>query len=161
TPISLRRLPVSETTELVTRVAGGRRLPEAIVRRILSKADGVPLFIEELTRAVIESGTLRPTNDGYFPADALPELAVPATLQDSLMARLDRLSGAREIAQLAAAMGPSLSYRLLSAVADCDEKTLDRSLTQLEEAGLLLRRGLPPDARYSFKHALIQEAAYG
>jgi class 3 adenylate cyclase/predicted ATPase len=160
TRVSLRRLSSSETTELVTGVAGGRQLPDAVVRRILPKADGIPLFIEELTRAVIESGKLRPTNDGYVLTDAIPELAVPATLHDSLMARLDRLPRAREIAQMAASIGPSLTYRLLSAVAECDQKTLRASLLQLEEAGLLLRHGLPPVASYSFKHALIQETAY-
>ena len=160
TLISLSRMSTSETTELVTRVVGGRQLPDEVVRQILLKTNGIPLFVEELTRAVIESGILKPTDGGYILTETLPAFAVPATLHDSLMARLDRLSGAREVAQLAAAIGHSPDYRLLSAVAHCDEATLGQSLTQLEEAGLLARRGTPPDSSYSFKHALIQEAAY-
>jgi class 3 adenylate cyclase/tetratricopeptide (TPR) repeat protein len=159
--MSLSRMSASKTTELVARVAGGKRLPDEVVRQIVHKTDGIPLFVEELTRAVMESGILQFRDGAYVLTAALPALSIPATLHDSLMARLDRLPGTRQVAQLGAAIGRSFDYRLLSAAAGGDDTTLTGALAQLEEAGLLLRRGNPPDSSYSFKHVLIQDAAYG
>jgi predicted ATPase len=124
------------------------------------KTDGVPLFVEELTKMVLESELVREGADGYELAGALPTLAIPSTLQDSLTARLDRLDATKAIAQLGAALGRTFSYELLQAVAPVDDVTLQRSLVRLEEAEVVYRRGVPPDATYVFKHALIQEAAY-
>jgi hypothetical protein len=156
----LSRMPTNETSELAACVAGGR-LPGEVVAHIVSKTDGIPLFVEELTRTVIESCVVEIVDGAYRLAGKLPTLAIPATLHDSLMARLDRLSGARDLAQLGATIGRSFEYRLLSAVANRADNALTGALAQLEDAGLLFRRGSPPDASYSFKHALIQEAAYG
>jgi predicted ATPase len=120
----------------------------------------VPLFVEELTKMVVESGLVRAQGDRYELTGALPPLAIPATLQDSLMARLDRLAAVKDVAQVGAALGRSFSYELLRAVAAVDESTLDRSLAALVEAEFLHQRGVPPQATYLFKHALIQDAAY-
>src|SRR5262249_47158500 len=120
TLMALKRMSASETVALIAQVAGGKRLPEEGVRQNVPKTDGVPLFVEELTRAVIESGILQLTDDAYVPTEALRVLAIPATLHDSLMARLDRLSEARDVAQLGAVMGRSLDYRLLAAVTKRD-----------------------------------------
>jgi hypothetical protein len=160
TPIVLGRMPASATTALVATVAGGRRLPDGVVRQIVVKTDGVPLFVEELTHAVIEAGIPEPTDDASV-SRAAPALAIPATLHDLLMARLDRLAEGRKVAQVGAAIGRSFDYRLLAAVAGHGEETLRAALARLERAGLLVRRGEPPDSSYSFKHALIQDAAYG
>jgi class 3 adenylate cyclase/predicted ATPase len=159
--MSLSRMSTSETTELLARVAGGKQLPDDVVLQIVHKTDGIPLFVEELTRAIIESGILQLREGAYVLTTALPALSIPATLHDSLMARLDRRPGTRQVAQLGAAIGRSFDYRLLSAVAGGDDTALTGALAQLEEASLLLRRGTPPDSSYSFRHVLIQQAAYG
>ncbi len=149
-----------DAVTLIARVAEDRPLPEAVVLQIQAMADGVPLFIEELTRAVIDADGL--TADRSTATDSTqPRLAIPATLRESLMARLDRLPGTREVAQLGAVLGRSFDFKLLAAVSEADEHVLGSALGQLENAGLLIRRGRPPHASYSFKHALIQEAAYG
>src|SRR5262249_56985162 len=131
-----------------------------VVRQIVAKTDGVPLFVEELTKMVLESGLLTALDDHYELLGPLPPLAIPSTLQDSLMARLDRLSTVREIAQLGATIGREFSYELLHAVSPLDEETLQQGLKQLVEAELVYQRGLVPQAYYLFKHALIQDTAY-
>jgi tetratricopeptide (TPR) repeat protein len=158
--LTLNRLTRSQVAEMAQRVAGGRCLPAEVVEQIVTKTDGVPLFVEELTKAVLESGLLRETGTRYELTGPLPSLAIPTTLQDSLMARLDRLVTAKGLAQLAAVIGRQCSYELLQAVSHLDEATLQRELARLVEAELLYHRGVPPQATYTFKHALIQDAAY-
>ena len=158
--LRLDRLNRQETRALVEQVTVGRQLPGEMMMQIIEKTDGIPLFVEELTKMVLESGLLV-ENAGCYRVDSpLPPLAIPATLQDSLMARLDRLAPVKEVAQVGAAIGRDFSYTLLRSVAGRDDLALTAALGQLEEAELLLRRGTPPEASYSFKHALVQEAAY-
>jgi tetratricopeptide (TPR) repeat protein len=145
---------------LIRRVAQGKALPPEVAEQIVAKTDGVPLFVEELTKMVLESGLLREQEDRYALTGPLPPLAIPATLHDSLMARLDRLATVKALAQLGATLGREFSYELLQAVAPWDEATLQRGLHQLVAAEFLYQRGLPPQATYRFKHALIQEEAY-
>src|SRR5262249_26478450 len=135
-------------------------LPAEVLKQIVAKTDGNPLFVEELTKTVLEAGILVENHDGYRLDGPLPPLAIPATLPDSLMARLDRLAPVREIAQIGAAIGREFSYSLARAVVGRDESALKHGLTQLEQAGLVFRRGEPPDAVYSFKHVLVRDAAY-
>jgi predicted ATPase len=160
TQLTLTRLSPRQVETMVEKVTGGKTLPAEVVRQILLKTDGVPLFVEELTKMMLESGLLRATEDHYELTGPLPPLAIPSTLQDSLMARLDRLSSVREVAQLGAMLGREFSYEFLHAVSPLDEPTLQNGLTQLVEAELLYQRGLPPQATYLFKHALIQDTAY-
>jgi class 3 adenylate cyclase/predicted ATPase len=159
TSIALDRLAPAEVETLAMRVAG-RPLPSEVRAQIVAKTDGVPLFVEELTKAVLESGLLVAGPEGWRLDRPLPPFAIPATLQDSLAARLDRLAPVKEIAQIGAAIGREFSYPLLRAVAGRDEPALRAALTQLEAAELLFRSGAPPDARYIFKHALVQDTAY-
>jgi tetratricopeptide (TPR) repeat protein len=156
TQITLPRLPRQQATEMTGRVAHGKALPAEVV----AKTDGVPLFVEELTKMVLESGLLQEREECYELTGPLPPLAIPTTLHDSLMARLDRLAAMKGIAQLGVTLGREFSYKLLYAVSPWDEGTLQRGLHQLVEAEFLYQRGLPPQATYVFKHALIQEAAY-
>ena len=158
--LRLDRLDRQDTRALVEQVAAGRQLPRKMMAQIINKTDGIPLFVEELTKMVLESGLLVEDAGRYRLDSPLPPLAIPATLHDSLMARLDRLAPVKEVAQIGAAIGREFSYMLLRSVAGRDDLTLSTALTQLEGAELLLRHGTPPDASYSFKHALIQEAAY-
>ncbi|WFU16058.1 adenylate/guanylate cyclase domain-containing protein [Bradyrhizobium sp. CB3481] len=158
--LRLDRLDRQDTRALVEQVTVGRQLPREMMRQIIDRTDGIPLFIEELTKTILESGLLV-EDAGRLRLDRpLPPLAIPATLQDSLTARLDRLAPVKEIAQIGAAIGREFSYTLLRCLAGRDDLTLNIALRQLEEAELLLRRGTPPEASYSFKHALVQEAAY-
>jgi len=157
--IALDRLAPAEVETLAEHVAG-RPLPPEVTRQIVAKTDGVPLFVEELTKAVLELGLLVAGPQGWRLDGPLPAFAIPATLQDSLAARLDRLAPVKEIAQIGAAIGREFSYPLLRAVAGRDEPALRAALAQLEEAELLFRSGAPPDARYTFKHALVQDTAY-
>jgi predicted ATPase len=145
---------------MVEKVTGGRVLPAEVVQQIVSKTDGVPLFVEELTKMVVESELLREADGRYELTGPLPPLAIPTTLQDSMMARLDRLATAREVAQLGATLGREFSYELIQAVSLIDEAGLQQALAKLVEAEVLYQRGLPPQARYLFKHALIQDVAY-
>jgi predicted ATPase len=145
---------------MTDRVAHGKVLPPEVVEQIVVKTDGVPLFVEELTKMVLESGLLLEQEERYALTGPLPPLAIPATLHDSLMARLDRLATVKSLAQLGATLGREFSYALLQAVAPWDEGTLQQGLQQLVAAEFLYQRGLPPQATYRFKHALIQEAAY-
>ncbi|HJR22546.1 MAG TPA: AAA family ATPase [Dongiaceae bacterium] len=158
--LTLGRLSRRQGAAMVERVAGGKSLPASILERIVAKTDGVPLFVEELTRAVFETGLLKDTGGNYVLSSPLPSLEIPATLQDSLMARLDRLAPAREAAQVGAAIGREFSHELLAAVAQMPERSLKEGLADLIDAGLVFRRGSPPQANYAFKHALVQDAAY-
>ena len=160
TSLSLGRLGRRQGGAMVERVTGGRALPAEVLGTILDRTDGVPLFVEELTKTVLESGLLREEGDRYALAGPLPPLAIPSTLQDSLMARLDRLASAKEVAQVAAVIGREFPHRLLAAVAPTSPTLLGDALEQLVDVELVFRRGAPPDAVYTFKHALVQDAAY-
>jgi predicted ATPase len=160
TQVTLSRLARKQVEAMVERVAGGKALPAEVVQQVVAKTDGVPLFVEELTKMVLESGLLREGNGHYELTGPLPPLAIPSTLQDSLMARLDRLTTLKDVAQLGATLGREFTYELLQGVSPLDELTLQRELAQLVEAELLYQRGVPPQSRYFFKHALIQEASY-
>jgi class 3 adenylate cyclase len=160
TQVTLHRLPRRQAAEMTDRAAHGKALPPTVVEQVVAKTDGVPLFVEELTKMVLESGLLREREERYELTGLLPPLAIPATLHDSLMARLDRLAAVKALAQLGSALGREFSYELLQAVSPWDEGTLQRGLQQLVAAEFLYQQGLPPQATYFFKHALIQDAAY-
>jgi class 3 adenylate cyclase/predicted ATPase len=160
TEVTVTRLSREQITRMAAHVAGGKRLPAEVLQQIVEKTDGVPLFVEELTKAILESGHLQEVDGRYELGGSLPSFAIPATLQDSLMARLDRLVTAKAVAQYASVIGRQFSYTLLRAVSALDEATLQRELGRLVEAELLYQRGLPPQATYLFKHALIRDAAY-
>jgi class 3 adenylate cyclase/predicted ATPase len=158
--VTLTRLPRRQAAELTGRVAHGKALPTEVVAQVVAKTDGVPLFVEELTKMVLESGLLQEGAERYELTGPLPPLAIPTTLHDSLMARLDRLATVKALAQLGATLGREFSYELLQAVSLWDEDTLHRGLQQLVAAEFLYQQGLPPQAAYRFKHALIQDTAY-
>jgi predicted ATPase len=158
--LTLGRLDRDDVENMVAQVTRGRVLPAEVMKQIVTKTDGNPLFVEELTKAVLETGLLVEDVEGYRLDGPLPPLAIPETLQDSLMARLDRLAPVREIAQIGAAIGREFSYPLVRALVGRDETALKDGLAQLEQAGLVFRRGEPPDAVYSFKHVLVRDAAY-
>ena len=160
TQITLNRLNRTQVEVMVERVTGGKAIPAEVLQQLVARTDGVPLFVEELTKMVLESGLLTEQEGYYELTGPLPPLAIPTTLQDSLMARLDRLGTVKEVAQLGATLGREFTYELLHAVSPLDEATLQRELDKLVEAELIYQRGLPPQTRYFFKHALIQEAAY-
>jgi predicted ATPase len=140
--------------------AGGKALPDEVVAQIADRTDGVPLFVEELTKSVLESGVLRESADRYVLDRALLPFAIPTTLQDSLMERLDRLAPVRRVAQIGAVIGRQFSYALLRAVAPLPEDALQAALAQLVASELVFQRGTPPEAVYTFKHALVQDAAH-
>jgi len=158
--LTVSRLPKKEIENMAGRVAKGKALPQEVLGHVVSKTDGVPLFVEEMTKMVLESGMLKERGDQYELAGALPQLAIPTTLRDSLTARLDRLATAKEVAQLGAVLGREFPYEWLQAVSPLDETTLHQELARLVEAELLYQRGIHPQVTYIFKHALIQEAAY-
>jgi class 3 adenylate cyclase/predicted ATPase len=160
TLLTLTRFERPEVEAIVQRVAGGKALPPDLLRQIVLKTDGIPLFIEELTKMLLESGALRAINGHYELAGPMSALTIPTTLHDSLMARLDRLSSIKEVAQLGATIGREFSYEVLRAVYPLDDPTLQEGLARLVEAELVYQRGAPPQATYLFKHALIQDAAY-
>ena len=147
TMLALNRLDRRDRMALVGQIAGGPALPNEVIDQIANRTDGVPLFVEELTKSVLESG--------------VPLVGIPSTLQDSLMARLDRLASARLVAQIGAAIGRQFPYGLLRAVSDLPEDELQSALGRLVSSELVFQRGTPPDAVYSFKHALVQDAAHG
>lgn len=157
----LNRLAGAEHAALLRRVAGGKALPPAVEAEVLARTDGVPLFVEEVGRAVLESGLLREEGDRWVLDGPLPRLAVPATLQASLVARLDRSASVREVAQAGAVLGREFAHDLLAAVSGLPEPPLREALDRLAGAGIVQRRGTPPDAVYAFRHALIQDAAHG
>jgi predicted ATPase len=160
TQVTVTRLPRGQAVEVIRQVARGKALPSEVVEHIVGKTDGVPLFVEELTKMVLESGLLQERDERYELTRPLPTLAIPATLHDSLMARLDRLATVKGLAQLGATLGREFAYDLLQAVVPWDEETLQQGLQQLVQAEFLYQRGVPPQATYLFKHALIQDAAY-
>jgi predicted ATPase len=160
TQVTLTRLGRPQVQAMITSLTGGKALPAAVVEQVVAKTDGVPLFVEELVKMLLESGLVRQEGNHYVLTGPLPPLAIPSTLHDSLMARLDRLATVKEVAQLGATIGRTFAYELLQAVSPLDETTLQQGLRQLVEAELVYQRGAPPQATYLFKHALIQEAAY-
>jgi predicted ATPase/class 3 adenylate cyclase len=160
TQVTVNRLPRRQAAKMTSQVVHGKALPNEVVEQVVAKTDGVPLFVEELTKMVLESGLLQEREERYELRSPLPPLAIPATLHDSLMARLDRLATVKALAQLGATLGREFTYALLQAVSPWDEGTLQRGLHQLVEAEFLYQQGLPPQATYLFKHALIQEATY-
>ena len=160
TAVTLSRLPKRCIDAMIDGVIGNKLLPASIRQDIIKRTDGIPLFIEEMTKAVLEADS---EDAALRTAAAIPPpiLAVPASLQASLMARLDRLGPAKEIAQTAAAIGREFSHALLAAVVRKPEAELQAALNRLAAAGLLFRQGIPPHTTYLFKHALVQDAAYG
>jgi class 3 adenylate cyclase/predicted ATPase len=158
--VALNRLDRHERTALMAQIVGDKALPDEVVAEIADRTDGVPLFVEELTKSVLESGLLRVERDRYVLDGALPPLAIPATLHDSLMARLDRLAWVRLVAQTGAAIGREFSYSLLRVVSRLSEDELQAALGRLVASELVLQRGSPPDAVYTFKHALVQDVAH-
>jgi class 3 adenylate cyclase/tetratricopeptide (TPR) repeat protein len=161
TLISLNRLPRRLCAEMIAYVTGSKILPQTISDQINDRTDGVPLFIEELTKAVVESGPLVNAGDQYMTIDPAAPLAIPTSLQESLLARLDRLAPNTDVVQIAAAIGRQFSHELISAVAGLTPQQLDEALAQLVNAELIFPRGAPPDVVYTFKHALVQDTAYG
>ena len=160
TPITLSRLERPEVGTMVGHLAGGKPLPGEVVDHIVAKADGVPLYVEELTKAILGSGVLEARADAYVLTGALAQLHIPETLQDLLMARLDRAPRLREVAQLGSVLGREFAYDMISALAGIEDDLLQSGLGQLVVDELLYQRGRPPRSRYLFKHALIQDAAY-
>jgi class 3 adenylate cyclase/tetratricopeptide (TPR) repeat protein len=158
--VTLSRLPPRRRAEMITHVTAGKALPTEIVVQIVERTDGVPLFIEELTKTVVESGILAEAGDHYKLTGPATPLAIPTSLHASLLARLDRLAPTREIAQVGAALGRSFSHELISAVAQMPQPQINDALNQLASAELIFCRGTPPGAEYTFKHALVQDAAY-
>jgi class 3 adenylate cyclase/tetratricopeptide (TPR) repeat protein len=158
--LNLSKLTRTQSATMVATLAGGKALPGALLEQILTRTDGVPLFVEELTKSILESGELKEAGDHYEYAGSARIVTIPASLRDSLMARLDRFMPVKEIAQIGAAIGREFSYELIASVAPMPAAQLDDSLGRLSESGLAFRRGTPPDAIYTFKHALVQDAAY-
>jgi class 3 adenylate cyclase/tetratricopeptide (TPR) repeat protein len=160
TTIALTHLSQPEAGALVDRVVGGKALPRAIFEQILARSDGVPLFVEELTKAVLESGALREEDGRYTMSGALPAVAIPETLHDTLRARLDRHPEAREVAQVGAVIGREFPLDVLHAVADMAPDRLEGALDELVRSGMLLVRDEPPRAVYAFNHVLVRDAGY-
>jgi class 3 adenylate cyclase/tetratricopeptide (TPR) repeat protein len=158
--LNMSKLTRAQSAAIVSTLAEGKPLPAALLDQILNRTDGVPLFVEEVTKSVLESGELTEAGDHYEYTGSARAVTVPATLRDSLMARLDRLMPVKEIAQIGAAIGREFSYELIEAVAPTPRAQLDDALVQLCASGLAFRRGTPPDAFYTFKHALVQDVAY-
>jgi hypothetical protein len=160
TMLTLSRLAPRQRAQMIHHLTGGKPLPKEVADQIVDRTDGVPLFVEELTKSVVESGLVAEAEDRYVATGPPAPLMIPTTLHASLLARLDRLAPTREIAQTGAALGRSFSHELISAVAQMPQRQVDVALAQLASAGLIFQRGTPPDAEYTFKHALVQDAAY-
>jgi predicted ATPase/class 3 adenylate cyclase len=160
TTVSLARLSRHDGAALIDRVTAGKTLPEEVMNQILARTDGVPLFVEELTKTVLETGLLQEQDDHYVLSRPLPSMAIPTTLHASLMARLDRLAPVRELAQIGAVVGREFSYELLSTVAGLPKEKLEEALAELVRSELVFCRGQVPQAVYTFKHALVRDAAY-
>jgi class 3 adenylate cyclase/tetratricopeptide (TPR) repeat protein len=160
TTLTLSKLTRPQSSVMVSRLAGGKALPADLLDQILGKTDGVPLFVEELTASILESADLRDAGDRWEYAGRTGTLAIPLTLRDSLMARLDRFVPVKEIAQIGAAIGREFSWELVAAVAPHARPELDKALAQLTASGLAFQRGTRLDAVYTFKHALVQDVAY-
>jgi predicted ATPase len=160
TALNLSKLTRAQSVALVSKLTAGKSLPAGLLEQIVGKTDGVPLFVEELTKSILESGNLKDEGDRFAYTGQPASVTIPSTLRDSLMARLDRVMPVKEIAQIGAAIGREFSYELISAVAPMSAAALDDGLARLTESGLAFRRGTPPQAVYVFKHALVQDAAY-
>jgi class 3 adenylate cyclase/predicted ATPase len=160
TEINLSRLSAKDIELMAKSVAGGKSLPREVIQQLVAKTDGVPLFVEELTKMVLESDFLKEHDENYEVTGSIPSLAIPSSIQDSLMARLDRLAPVREVAQLSSTLGREFSYEMLSEVSSMDDDTLRDSLSQLVDVEILYQQGIPPESTYIFKHALICDAAY-
>jgi serine/threonine protein kinase/predicted ATPase len=160
TRVQLSRLSRRRAEAMVRTIAGERVLPDELVVHLAVKTDGVPLFVEELTKAVLESSAVIAREDRYELAGDLGSLSIPDGLRGSLMARLDRLGPAKEIAQIASVIGREFSFALLAAICDQQPRELQAALDQIVHAELVIQRGRPPDAKYVFKHGLIQDTAY-
>ncbi len=158
--LNLSKLTRTQSAALVASLTGSKALPGGLLEQILTRTDGVPLFVEELTKSILESGELKEVDGRYEYGAAARPITIPTTLRDSLMARLDRFMPVKEVAQIGAAIGREFSYELIAAVAPIPQAQLDDALSQLAASGLAFRRGTPPDALYTFKHALVQDAAY-
>ncbi|PON12398.1 hypothetical protein C2W62_39815, partial [Candidatus Entotheonella serta] len=158
--LTLNRLTPSQVEDMVAQITFGKGLPSAVLHTLVEKSDGVPLFVEELTKAMLDSGQLHDINGQYELSASSAMLSIPATLQDSLMARLNQMNTAKHVLQLGALLGREFAYELIHAISSLDEATLQNGLAQLVEAELLYQRGQLPQSTYIFKHALIQEAAY-
>ena len=160
TALTINRLAQRDIEVMIDRVVGNKLIPANVRQDIIERTDGIPLFVEEMTKAVLEAGS---EEEAQRTAATVPStaLAVPASLHASLMARLDRLGPAKEVAQIGAAIGREFSHALLAAVTQKPEAELGEALDALTSAGLLFRQGIPPHASYLFKHALVQDAAYG
>jgi predicted ATPase len=159
-PLTLSRFTSKDSEAMIEKIVRGKQLPVEVREQIVNKTDGVPLFVEESTKMILESGLLQEREDAYVLTGALPPLAIPATVHDSLVARLDRLGAAREVAQLGATCGREFSYELIRAVTPLDEPGLRQALGKLVQTEILYQRGIGPESQYIFKHALIQDAAY-
>jgi class 3 adenylate cyclase/tetratricopeptide (TPR) repeat protein len=158
--LTLTKLTRPQSSALVSRLSGGKALPADLLEQILGKTDGVPLFVEELSKSILESADLRDAGDRWEYAGRAGALEIPPTLRDSLMARLDRFTPVKEIAQIGGAIGREFSWELIAAVAPHARPELDQALAQLTASGLAFQQGTQPDAVYTFKHALVQDAAY-
>jgi class 3 adenylate cyclase/predicted ATPase len=159
-PITLNRMERPEVEALIENQASGKKVPPEVLEHIVEKSDGVPLYVEELTKTILDSEFLREEAGRYALAGKLSDISIPATLQDSLMARLDRLPTLREVAQMGSVLGREFAYEMLRAVVSLEEPQLQSGLEQLVADELLYQRGRLPRSRYIFKHALIQDAAY-
>lgn len=160
TRLTLNRLGREQIAAIVDRLAGGKAWPEELLDEIVTKTDGIPLFVEELTKTILELGFLRETEEAYLLDGPLHSLTIPISLHDSLMARLDRLQPVKEVAQTAACIGREFGYPLLHAISPLADRELQDALERLIAAEIIFRRGLPPEATYIFKHALVRDAAY-
>src|SRR5262249_9782161 len=159
TSLALNRLTRRQAGDLI-RQKTGDGVPEGVVDEIYDRTGGVPLFVEEFTKMMHESGALHPAGEGGGPAGTVPAREIPTTLQDLVTARLDRMEGEREVAQLCAVLGREFSHELLAAVASLDEATLQAELAKLARAEILYPKGRPPRCSYIFKHALLEDALY-
>jgi len=160
TPITLNRMERAEVEILIGHQAGGKLTPDDVIQHVVDKSDGVPLYVEELTKTILESDYIIEEADRYVLTGSLSNIAVPSTLHDSLMARLDRVPMAREVAQLGAVLGREFAYEMLLSLSALEERALNEGLDQLVDNELLYQRGRPPRAQFIFKHALIHDAAY-
>lgn len=160
TPMSLSNLPGEAVREIIIKIAGNKQLPREIIDQIIRKTDGVPLFVEELTKMVLGSEILQEHDDHYELRGPVSSLSIPSTLHDSLVARLDSMSHTKKIAQIGAVIGREFSYELINAASHMPEKAMGACLRELVEAELLLQRGVPPKATFTFRHALIRDVAY-
>jgi class 3 adenylate cyclase/tetratricopeptide (TPR) repeat protein len=158
--VPVTALPRESTRELVARVAGLKSLPLTVIEELVTRTGGTPLFVEAVTRTVLEAGVLRESDDRYELTGPLPPGLIPATVQDSLMARIDLLGADRPVAQAAAAIGRECSFELIQAVLEMPTDELARAIKHLVNLELVFETGLPPDSTYTFRHALIQDAAY-